>query len=89
MTDDERYATEMLRTSMNAIHQSAAGLPDAFLSAFDTIATEVEGFTRDQGDPAAQAWHRGAVATKRILRDHSEPVKSEWLEAYADLPPMA
>ena len=89
MTPEQRHQTEMLRTAMNAFHQQPdSGLLPAQLSATDTIAAEVESFTRDQSAPAAQAWHRAAVATKRILRDHSEAVNTEWIAAYADLPPM-
>ncbi len=89
MTDEQRYACEMLRTAMNAIHQQPhTGLADAFLSAIDTVAAEVEAFTGDDNDTAAQAWHRAAVATRAILRDHSETVKAEWIAAYSNLPVM-
>jgi hypothetical protein len=89
ITPEQRHQTEMLRTEMNAIHrQPDSGLLPAFLSAIDATCDEVEAFTRDDNDTKAQAWHRAAVATKRILRNHGEDVKSEWIAAYADLPPM-
>ena len=52
MTDDER-STEMLRTSMNAIHnQTDAGLLPAFQAAIDQVADEV--LARD----VDAVWHR-------------------------------
>ena len=80
---------EMLRTAMNAIHQQPdSGLLPAFQEAIDIISDGVEMLTRDDNDTKAQAWHRAAIATKRLLRDYSEDVKTEWIAAYADLPPM-
>lgn len=85
----EPDSREILRTAMNWIfNQPPAGLPFAFLEAIDTISDNVEGLTRDSETADLQAWHRAAVATKAILRDHSEDVKAEFLEAFADLPPM-
>jgi hypothetical protein len=78
----------MLRTSMNMILRPPdCGLLPAFMEAIDGICDQVETATHDD-NADAQAWRRAAFATKSILRDHSESVKTEWLEAYSNLPPM-
>jgi hypothetical protein len=78
---------EMLRTSMNMIHRGTYLSPGE-QEGIDITADGVEMLTRDDPDTKAQAWHRAAIATKQILRDYSDNVKTEWLEAYAALPPM-
>jgi hypothetical protein len=89
MTEEQRFQTEMLRTGMNTIRQQPdSGLLPVEKSTIDAVCDLVEAFTRDDNDDHAQAWHRAAVATKRILRDFSDEVKDEWIAAYADLPPM-
>jgi len=78
---------EMLRTAMNVVHQwPPSGMLPSQLTAIDQICDRAVDMPRDERDTAA--WHRAAIATKRLLRDHSEDVKDEWLAAYADLPPM-
>ena len=85
----ESDPTEILRTAMNAIHQQPdTGMLPAELCAVHTIAEEVAAFTVGVSDYRAKQWHRAAMATKRLLSDHSEEVKAEWLAAYASLPPM-
>ncbi len=80
---------EMLRTAMSWIlNQPPSGLLPAFHDAIDQISDNVEGLTHDAEAADLRAWHRAAIATKAILRDHSESVKSEWQAAYADLPAM-
>jgi hypothetical protein len=87
MTPEQRHEFEMLRTAMNTVHQQKEiGLMPAELVAIDHICDAVVSSTR--GNLQARAWNRGAVATKQILRDHSEGVKAEFIAAYADLPPM-
>lgn len=92
MTTEQHFDTdprEMLRTSMNMIFRPpSTGLLPAFMEGFDVIADGVEVLTRDSTDVDEQAWYRAAIATKQILRDHSDSVKDEWLKAYAELPPM-
>lgn len=92
MTPEQRHQTEMLRTAMNTIHQQPdSGLLPAQLSAIDHICDQVVTFTLGAElprDSQARAWIRAAVATKAILRSHSEATKAEWIAAYADLPPM-
>ena len=81
--------TELLRTAMRSIHQQpAAGLMAIELAITHNICVEVEALTRGDNDTKTQAWHRAAIATRAILRDHGESAKSEFLESYADLPPM-
>jgi hypothetical protein len=81
--------TELLRTAMNALHQQPdAGLMPVEFAVIDDICDSVKAQMRDNNDTGAQAWHRAAVATKQFIRDHSESVKSEWIAAYAGLPPM-
>lgn len=80
---------EMLRTSMNMIFRPpSCGLLPAFQEAIDIISDGVEILTRDDPDPKAKAWYRAAIATKLVLRDHSDEVKDEWIAAYASLPAM-
>jgi hypothetical protein len=81
MTDDD-FRTELLRAGMNAIREPDEGLLPVELVAIDAICDGV--LARD----VDAAWHRGAAASKQILRDHSEDAKTEFLEAYCDLPPM-
>ncbi len=66
---------EMLRGAMNTINQQPnTGLLPAELAAIDNICNQVEMHTRDQTDTDEQAWHRAALATKAILRSHTEDV---------------
>jgi hypothetical protein len=78
---------EMLRGLMTAIHQRSTFMP-VEIGKMNDIADRVEKLTRDRNDTDEQAWHRAAVATKQLLAEPSESVKAEWIEAYADLPPM-
>lgn len=76
---------EMLRGAMNAIHQGRTLLP-VEIAELDKLADRIEQLTRDRKDADEQAWHSAAVATKHLLA--TESVKSEWISAYAELPPM-
>jgi len=75
---------------MNAIHhQLVAGRMPAELFGMVALCDEIEAFTRDYSDADAQAWHRTAVATGRLLYERGEGVRAEWTATYAGLPPMA
>jgi hypothetical protein len=78
----DAFRTELLRAGMNAIREPDEGLLPVELVAIDAICDDV--LARD----VDAAWHRAAAASKQILRDHSDDVKTEFIEAYTDLPPM-
>ena len=74
---------------MNTIHQQPdTGLLPVELAVIDRICDEIAAPTSDRDNTDEQAWHRAAVATKSILRDHSKGVIQEWFSAHAGLPPM-
>jgi hypothetical protein len=90
MTPVQSPRAETLRIAMNAIHhQLVAGRMPAELFGMVALCDEIEAFTRDYSDADAQAWHRAAVATERLLYEGGEDVRAEWIAAYAGLPPMA
>lgn len=94
LTPEQRYRTEMLRTAMNAIFQEFQDFRrgerrlGVELAVTDSLCDEIEQFTKDDPDPAAQAWHQAAVATKQLGQDPSDE-HLNWLDTYAALPPMA
>ena len=77
MTPGQRNTTEQLRTLLNAYHQQPnAGMPQGELGLIDAKCDTVIAFTGEDTSHDARAWHRAAVATKQLLRDHSEHVRS-------------
>jgi hypothetical protein len=89
MTPEQCPRAQTLRTAMNAIHrQLDAGMMPAELFGMAALCEEIQAFTRDHSDAGAQAWHRAAVVTERLLYERGEGVRAEWIAAYAGLPPM-
>ena len=80
---------EMLRTGMMWIlNPPEFLLLQVFQHEIDATAGLVITDTAGDASDDGRAWHRAAVATRAILRDHGEDVKTEWLAAFAELPPM-
>lgn len=90
MTPYQHHACEVLRTALNAIHrQLDEGMMPAELAAIEAQCDAVEAFIRDSSDTVAQRWQRAVEATRRLLHEPGDDVRSEWIAAYAEIPPMA
>jgi hypothetical protein len=90
MTPEQSRECEQLRTLLNGLYRAipVGGQSGGELAKIDWQCAEVAAATGGSTDDEAQAWHRAAVDTRRLLRRLDDDALREFNVLYAELPPM-